>query len=200
MKRIFDIVFSFLGLLVLFPVMLVIAVLVKLDSNGSVFYFQERVGRHGEIFRLIKFRTMYTGSDKKNLITVGTRDPRITRVGYYLRKYKLDELPQLINVLKGDMSLVGPRPEVKKYVDLYSREQMEVLSVRPGITSATSLEFIDENAILGEAKNPEWLYINEIIPEKLRLDLQYVQNRSFIKDISILLRTFWVVLLGERKK
>ena len=200
MKRLFDFLFSFAGFLVLLPLMLVIALIVTADSKGKVFYLQERVGRHGKIFRLIKFRTMHEKTDEKKLITIGERDPRITRAGYYLRKMKLDELPQLLNVVKGDMSLVGPRPEVKKYVDLYSPEQKEVLSVRPGITSLTSLRYIRENEILGEAEDPEKVYIREIMPEKLKMDLEYIHDHSFGKDLIILFKTFRTIIKRKGRK
>lgn len=155
MKRVFDFVASGCGLLVLSPIFLVLAVWVKLDSPGPVFYRQVRVGRGNKDFRLFKFRSMRIGSDKKGLITVGGRDPRVTRSGYYIRKYKLDELPQLINVFVGDMSLVGPRPEVRKYVDMYTPEQMHVLDVRPGITDLASICYRNENELLEKVDNPE---------------------------------------------
>ena len=155
MTRFFDLLFSFLGLIVLSPFFLLMALLIAADSRGGVFYCQTRVGKNGKDFRLYKFRTMASGSDKKGLITVGAKDARITKVGYFLRKYKLDELPQLINVLKGEMSLVGPRPEVRKYVEMYTPEQRRVLSVRPGISDYASIEYVDENRILGEAEDPD---------------------------------------------
>ena len=147
MKRIMDIVFSLGFILILSPVLLLIAIWIKLDSTGPVFYLQERIGLHRKPFRIYKFRTMYPDADKRGLLTVGGRDPRVTRAGYYLRKFKLDELPQFFNVLGGSMSLVGPRPEVRKYVDLYTDEQKKVLSVRPGITDYASIEYVDENMI-----------------------------------------------------
>jgi lipopolysaccharide/colanic/teichoic acid biosynthesis glycosyltransferase len=154
-----------------------------------VFYRQLRVGRFGKDFRLWKFRTMRPDSDKKGLLTVGGRDPRVTRVGFYLRKYKLDELPQLLNVLSGDMSLVGPRPEVRKYVELYSPEQKRVLEVRPGITDYASIEYSDENELLARSADPERTYIDEVMPAKLRLNMKYIEEKSFATDIKIIFRT-----------
>jgi lipopolysaccharide/colanic/teichoic acid biosynthesis glycosyltransferase len=189
-KRLFDLVFSLTGLLLLSPVLLLIAILIKLDSPGPVFFRQVRVGRGGVPFRIHKFRTMSTAIDTPGLqLTVGA-DPRITRTGRWLRKYKLDELPQLIDVLQGSMSLVGPRPEVPKYVEYYSREQKDiVLSVRPGITDNASIEYRDENDILAESDNPEQDYIEKILPVKLGYYLRYVAERSMIGDIAIILRT-----------
>lgn len=153
-KRLFDILSSGIGLILLSPLFLIIAVWIKLDSKGSIFYLQERIGKGGIPFRIYKFRTMVTDADKKGLLTVGNRDPRVTCIGYYLRRYKLDELPQLINVFKGDMSIVGPRPEVPKYVRLYSASQREVLSVKPGITDLASIKFRNENEILSAQEIP----------------------------------------------
>ena len=153
MKRIFDVTASGLGLLLLSPLFLIVAIWIRLDSPGPVFYRQTRVGRYNKDFRLLKFRSMRVGSDKKGLITVGGRDPRVTRSGYWIRKYKLDELPQLINVFKGDMSLVGPRPEVRKYVDLYTTEQLHVLDVRPGITDMASIRYRNENTSSASTSN-----------------------------------------------
>jgi lipopolysaccharide/colanic/teichoic acid biosynthesis glycosyltransferase len=176
MIRVFDILISILGSIILFPVFVIISVVILFDSKGGIFYFQERVGKDNRDFRLIKFRTMRTGADKSGGLTIGTRDTRITRAGYYLRKHKLDELPQFINVLKGDMSLVGPRPELRKYVDLYSESQKDVLKVRPGITDIASLDYIDENEILGRSTDPEKTYIEEIMPAKLKLNTKYIDN------------------------
>jgi lipopolysaccharide/colanic/teichoic acid biosynthesis glycosyltransferase len=169
MKRLCDIVASFIGLLILLPLFLFLGIWISMESRGGVFYKQIRVGRNGVDFKLWKFRSMVPDADKKGLLTVGGRDPRITRAGYFLRKYKLDELPQLINVLLGDMSLVGPRPEVRKYVDLYSDEQRKVLSVRPGITDHASLEYFEENELLAKSDNPEETYIKDVMPAKLTL-------------------------------
>ena len=176
MIRFFDLLFSLLGLILLLPFSLIISLAIVIDSCGGIFYTQERVGKNNRNFRLIKFRTMRSGADKQGGLTIGVRDSRITRTGFFLRKYKLDELPQLINVLKGEMSLVGPRPELRKYVDLYSEEQKKVLAVRPGITDIASLEYINENEILGVSADPEGTYIEQIMPAKLEL------NRKFLED------------------
>ncbi len=189
MKRLFDILFSLVGLIILFPVFIILSLLILFSSPGGIFYKQKRVGRNGNEFSLYKFRSMRTGSDKKGLLTIGGRDSRITSIGYFLRRYKLDELPQLLNVLFGDMSLVGPRPEVKKYVDLYSEEQRKVLSVRPGITDYASIEYIDENEILGKAADPEKTYIEEIMPAKLKLNLRYIGEQGIGTDLKIIFRT-----------
>jgi lipopolysaccharide/colanic/teichoic acid biosynthesis glycosyltransferase len=193
-KRIFDILFSFPGLIILSPVFLVIAVLIKVDSRGPVFFNQLRVGRNNTDFKLFKFRTMKMNSEKKGLLTIGGRDSRVTGFGYYLRKYKLDELPQLLNVLKGDMSFVGPRPEVRKYVELYNDEQKKVLDVRPGVTDIASIEYKNENELLENAENPESYYIKEIMPDKLRLNLLYLSDRSTFKDIKIIFKTLKVII------
>ena len=177
-----DIFFSFIGLIVLFPLFLVIALIITLDSKGGVFYKQTRVGKGGKDFKLFKFRSMAVDSDKKGLLTVGGNDSRITKPGYFIRKYKIDELPQLINVFIGDMSLVGPRPEVRKYVDLYNQEQQKVLSVKPGITDFASIEFINENEVLGISENPEKTYIEEVMPIKLKLNLKYIEEKLLISN------------------
>ncbi len=194
MKRLFDIILSSFGILLLSPILVIIAALVKISSKGPVFYRQVRVGKGNEDFRIFKFRTMYTGSDKKGLLTVGGRDPRVTKVGYYLRKFKLDELPQLFNVFTGEMSLVGPRPEVRKYVDYYSDSDMEVLSVRPGITDYASIAFRNENDILKESEDPERKYIEEIMPIKLGLNKKYIAEKGMFKDLSIILKTITVII------
>ena len=187
--RFFDFVLSLVGLVILAPIFIVLAVWIKIDSMGPVFYKQIRVGQNGKDFGLFKFRSMVVDADKKGLITVGGRDPRITRSGYFIRKYKLDELPQLINVLVGDMSLVGPRPEVKKYVELYTDEQQKVLSVKPGITDYASIEYMDENEILGKSTDPEKTYIEEIMPEKIKYNMKYIKNRSLIEYFKIIFLT-----------
>lgn len=189
MKRVFDIVASFFGLVCISPFLIIISVIVGISSKGGIFYFQERIGLNGIPFRLFKFRTMFTDADKKGLLTVGGRDPRITPIGYYLRKYKLDELPQLLNVLIGDMSIVGPRPEVKKYVDMYTEEQRRVLFVKPGITDYASLNYFDENELLAKSQNPEQTYINEIMPAKLRLNAQYIMDVGLVTDVKIIFKT-----------
>ena len=194
MKRLFDITASGLGLLVLSPLFLILAVWIKLDSPGPVFYRQVRVGRGNKDFRLFKFRSMRIGSDKNGLITVGGHDPRVTRSGYWIRKYKLDELPQLINVFIGDMSLVGPRPEVRKYVDLYTPEQLHVLDVRPGITDMASIRYRNENELLEQAADPEQYYRDVVMQDKLRINLEYVADHSFVKDLKIIFMTFKAVV------
>ncbi len=165
-------------------------------SNGPVFYLQERVGKDGVLFRLLKFRTMYRDADKSTAITVGKRDPRITRTGFFLRQFKLDELPQLINVLMGDMSLVGPRPELKKFTDLYDPEQKKVLSVKPGITDFASIQFRNENEMLEGKPDPVDFYVREILPLKLTLNLEYVTKRNFWLDIKIIFQTIFSIFKG----
>lgn len=194
MKRIFDIAASVCGLIVLSPLFLILAVWIKLDSKGPIFYRQVRVGKNNKDFRIFKFRSMRAGSDKGSLVTIGGRDPRITRSGHFIRKFKLDELPQLINVFVGDMSLVGPRPEVRHYVNYWTPEQMHVLDVRPGITDPASIKFRNENDLLDKAKNPEEYYINLIMQEKIRLYLEYVENHSLWYDIKLIFKTIKVVL------
>ncbi|MFN6116657.1 MAG: sugar transferase [Flavobacteriales bacterium] len=189
MKRLFDIVASLLALGLLLPVLLVLALAVALTSPGGAFFRQVRVGRHGRPFELLKFRSMRPGSEARGQITVGERDPRITGVGHFLRRTKLDELPQLINILKGDMSVVGPRPEVPKYVALYSPEQRAVLTVRPGLTSLASIAYINENEVLGRSADPERTYVEEVMPAKLALDLTYVREQSVMLDMTIIART-----------
>ncbi len=189
LKRLFDIFVSFTGLLLLLPLFFIIGLVVRLGSPGSVFYRQQRVGKKGQLFRIFKFRTMQPNSDSKGLLTVGGRDPRITRSGYFLRKYKLDELPQLLNVLIGDMSFVGPRPEVKKYVDLYTPQELQVLNVRPGITDYASLEYFSENELLATSDDPETTYIQEIMPAKLKLNARYIEEAGLLTDVKIMGRT-----------
>ncbi len=190
MIRFFDILFSSVGLLILSPVFLILYILIRLESRGGGFYVQERIGKDGVPFGLYKFRSMRTGSDKKGLITVGERDERITRLGYFIRRYKLDELPQLWNVLKGDMSLVGPRPEVRKYVDMYTDEQRKVLSVKPGITDYASIEYVNENEILGNAADPDKVYIEQVMPDKIKLNMRYIRNQSIWVYFKIIFLTF----------
>ena len=194
MKRIFDIFFSTAGLLFFFPLFLMLCILIPIESKGNIFFIQKRVGRGGKEFRLFKFRTMYNNAADKGLITIGHKDSRITNVGFFLRKYKIDELPQLINVLIGDMSIVGPRPEVKKYTSLYSSEQRKVLSVKPGITDYASIVFSNESEILGHVQNPIDFYINEIMPKKLKLNLRYIDEMSLKTDIKIIIRTVLKIL------
>ncbi len=194
MKRLFDILVSAVGLICLSPLLLLVAIWIKLDSSGPIFYRQVRVGRYNKDFRIFKFRSMRIGSDKGSLVTIGGRDPRITRSGYFIRKFKIDELPQLINVLIGDMSLVGPRPEVRHYVNYWTAEQMHVLDVRPGITDPASIKFRNENELLAQASDPEKYYIDVIMQEKIRLYLDYVAKSSFCYDIKLIFQTFWVII------
>lgn len=197
MKRLFDIIASGIGLILLSPLFIVFAIWIKLDSRGPVFYRQVRVGRYNKDFRIFKFRSMRLGSDKGSLVTIGGHDPRITRSGYFIRKYKIDELPQLINVFVGDMSLVGPRPEVRHYVDYWTPEQMHVLDVRPGITDPASIRFRNENELMEKADDPEKFYIEEVMQKKLRLYLEYVRHHSFIGDIGLIFKTFWVIVYDK---
>ena len=190
MIRFCDIVFSLFGLLILSPLFLVVALWIVIDNPGPIFYRQQRVGRDNKDFGLIKFRSMRVGADKMSLITVGDRDPRITRAGYYIRKYKIDELPQLVNVLIGDMSLVGPRPEVRRYVDLYTQEQKQVLSVRPGITDYASIEYIDENTLLAASEDPDKTYIEQIIPAKIALNMKWINHQTIGEYLKIIFLTF----------
>ncbi|MGL4599225.1 MAG: sugar transferase [Bacteroidia bacterium] len=194
LKRTFDIVAATIGLIILFPFLLMIAIAIKCDSRGSIFYRQMRVGIHGTDFSILKFRTMRPNSDKQGLLTVGGRDPRVTSIGYFLRKYKLDEFPQLINVLIGDMSIVGPRPEVRKYVNLYTEQEKIVLSIRPGITDYASIEYSDENELLKQASDPEEAYIQKIMPAKLELNLKYIREKKIATDLKIIAMTFAKIL------
>lgn len=191
MKRLFDITASFFGILILSPLFIFISLWVGLSSKGGIFYTQTRVGKNNKDFKLYKFRSMRVNSDKQGLLTVGSKDSRITKAGYFIRKYKIDELPQLFNVLKGDMSFVGPRPEVRRYVDLYSNEQMQVLKVAPGITDPASIKYRNENDLLSSANNPEEYYIQYIMPDKLKINIDYINNRTFFKDIKIIFQTIF---------
>jgi lipopolysaccharide/colanic/teichoic acid biosynthesis glycosyltransferase len=194
MIRFFDILFSFIGLIVLSPIFIIIGLLIIVESKGGMFYQQKRVGKNGIEFTLVKFRSMAKGTDKKGLLTIGTNDSRITKTGKFIRKYKIDELPQLINVLIGTMSLVGPRPEVKKYTDLYTDEQRKIMSVKPGITDYASLEYINENEILGQSANPEKVYIEEVMPAKIALNMKYINNISLIHYLKIIVLTILAIL------
>ena len=187
--RLLDIVLSLLGLLFLLPIFLILAVWIKFDSQGSIFFRQIRVGKDGKDFRIYKFRTMIVNAEKMGIITIGERDPRITNSGYFLRKYKLDELPQLINVLKGEMSFVGPRPEVRKYVEMYNQEQLKILTVKPGITDYASIEYINEDEILGKSLDPEKTYIEEIMPQKIKYNMKYINNKTVIEYFKIIFLT-----------
>lgn len=189
MIRIFDIFFSALGLIVLSPFLLILYILIRVESKGGGFYSQERIGLNGVPFKLYKFRTMVVGSDKGSLITVGGRDSRLTRIGYRIRKYKLDELPQLWNVFVGDMSFVGPRPEVEKYTILYTEEQKKVLSVRPGITDWASIKYLDENVILGQAEDPDKVYVEQIMPDKIRYNMIWIKNQGITDYFKIIFVT-----------
>jgi len=195
-KRAFDIIVSLLAIIILSPLLLLISILIKLDSKGPVFFRQIRVGKNGVHFKIIKFRTMVSNAEKKGLqITVG-KDPRITRIGHFLRKTKLDELPQLFNVLIGDMSFVGPRPEVPKYVEMYDEYQKIILKIRPGITDLASIEYQNENDLLANCLDPESTYIREIIPRKIELSIEYLRNISVLYDIKLIIRTILAILNG----
>ena len=195
MKRLFDLSTALIFSILFFPLWVVVAIAIKITSEGPIFFRQIRVGKDGINFSIFKYRTMIVDAEKQGLqLTVGGRDPRITKIGYILRKTKLDELPQLFNVIKGEMSFVGPRPEVPKYVEMYSKEQREVLSHRPGITDVASIEYIDENELLKDAEDPEKMYIEKIMQDKLRLNLEYLSNRSLISDIVIIVKTIFKIL------
>ena len=194
LKRLFDILVSILVLLVFLPVGLVISVWIAFESRGGVFYRQERIGKDGVPFKMLKFRSMKKHADLEGTLTVGMRDPRITRSGFFIRKYKLDEFPQFINVLRGDMSIVGPRPEVQEYVNLYSLEQRRILSVRPGITDYASLEFFHENELLGNSDDPQKTYVEEIMPVKIALNMRCIEHPGLAQDIKIMWRTFMKML------
>lgn len=190
MKRILDILLSIIVLVLFLPIGVVISVWILFESKGGIFYRQERIGKNAHPFLMLKFRSMRKDADKSGKLTVGMRDPRITRSGYFIRKYKLDEFPQFINVLKGEMSIVGPRPEVKEYTDLYNDDQRKILSVKPGITDYASLEYFKENELLGKAEDPQKTYINEIMPAKIQLNLKYIENPGIFQDLKIMWRTF----------
>jgi len=198
MKRLIDLTISILGLLFFFPLFIIVAILIKLESKGDIFYKQERIGLNEKPFYLIKFRSMFINSDSKGLLTVGMNDKRITKVGFFIRKYKIDELSQLFNVLIGDMSLVGPRPEVKKYVEGYSSFEKEIFKVRPGITDIASVLYFNENEILSQSISPEDSYVENILPHKLKLGILYINNISMILDLKILVFTFLAIF--NRKK
>lgn len=194
MKRLFDIVTSLIILSIFLPFGLIIGIIILLTSRGGIFYRQERIGQSEQPFNLFKFRTMGPDSDKLSKLTIGMRDPRITKIGFFIRKYKLDEFPQFLNVLAGQMSIVGPRPEVKEYVDLYTEEQKEVLKVKPGITDYASLQYFNENEILGKAHDPQKVYIEEVMPTKLELNKKYISNPTLGHDIKIMWLTFKKIL------
>ncbi|MEY4288341.1 MAG: hypothetical protein RLZZ30_429 [Bacteroidota bacterium] len=189
MKRLFDIIFAIIVLICFLPIGIFLSLWILFESPGGIFFAQNRVGRNGVTFRLLKFRSMYVDAESLGRITVGARDARITKVGYYLRKYKLDEFPQFINVLKGEMSIVGPRPEVQEYVDLYTEDQRKILQVKPGITDLASLAYFHENELLAKSENPQQTYINEVLPAKIALNEKYLENPNLFMDLSIILKT-----------
>jgi len=192
-KRLFDILFSTFGIILISPLIVLIIILIKIDSKGTVFYMQERIGENGKKFKIFKFRTMITNAYKSGLLTLGDRDHRITKIGRILRKTKLDEIPQLFNVFIGEMSFVGPRPEVEKYVDLYSKEQREILQLKPGITDYASIAYIDESILLGKAADPEKTYIENIMPHKIELNKQYLLKKSLFYDVRIIILTIFKI-------
>lgn len=195
MKRLFDIFFSLLGLTVLAPVFIVVSLLIKSTGKGDVFYKQLRIGYGRKPFHVFKFRTMKPASDITLNLTIGNSDARITATGRYLRRFKIDELPQLYNVLKGEMSFVGPRPEVPKYVAMYTEEQLQVLTVKPGITDYASIRFRNENELLAKATNPEQFYINEVMPVKLALNMDYVKRQSVFLDVKLIVLTVFFIFV-----
>jgi len=197
MIRMFDIILSAFGIIILFPLFAVIYLLITIESKGGGLYIQNRVGKDSKDFSLFKFRSMRVGSDTKSLITIGSNDVRMTKTGILIRRFKLDELPQLFNVLMGDMSLVGPRPEVRKYVNLYTQAQLKVLSVRPGITDYASIEYVDENEILGSAIDPDKVYIEEIMPDKIRLNMKYIEKLNLKEYFHIIFLTFWRLTINK---
>jgi len=189
MKRLFDILFSLMVLSLFFPIGLLIAILILVSSPGGIFFRQERIGLHGKPFRLFKFRSMRRDSEKSGTLTVGMKDSRITKIGVFIRKFKLDEFPQFINVLVGNMSVVGPRPEVKEFVDLYTEEQKKVLEVKPGITDYASIAYFNENEILAKSNNPRETYIKEVMPDKIKINQKYLNNPTLIHDFRIIWKT-----------
>ena len=190
MKRILDIVLSLIGLICLLPLLLLVAMLIKLDSTGPILFRQERIGMRFRPFQILKFRTMVQDSSSRGQsITVGD-DPRITRVGRFLRKTKIDELPQLINVLRGEMTFVGPRPEVPQYVELFRQDYEEILKIRPGITDLASIKYRDEAALLGNSENPEQEYVTRVLPDKINLGKEYIRRSSMFFDLTVILKTF----------
>ncbi len=193
-KRLFDIIFSLIGLIILSPILILIAIFIKIDSKGPIFFRQLRVGRYNKDFKIFKFRTMQIDSDKLGLLTVGDKDPRVTKVGYFLRKYKLDEFPQLINVLIGNMSFVGPRPEVRKYVNFYSEEDLQILNAKPGITDYATIKYRNEAELIKQANDTEKAYIEDIMPKKIKLNKVYLDNNNILTDIKIIFKTFLSIL------
>jgi len=194
LKRLFDVVFSLIGMILLFPILLLISILIKLDSKGPILFIQGRVGKNNKDFNIFKFRTMRVLSDKKGLLTLGNNDSRITKMGYVLRRYKIDEFPQLINILKGDMSFVGPRPELRYYVNFYNDDDMKIFEVRPGITGLASLKYRNEVELLKAAKDPEAFFIKTIIPDKLKYNKAYISKQNFFFDLKLILLTIVKVI------
>ena len=190
MKRIFDLTFSFLGLIISFPIFIIVPILIKLDSKGPVFFRQARVGKNFIQFKIYKFRTMRHDSEEKGPVITVSGDHRVTKVGKFLRQYKIDELPQLLNVLKGEMSFVGPRPEVKEYVQLFEKDYKKLLRIRPGITDPASMKYSDEESILSLSENWEEEYKKRILPEKIQLSVGYVENHNLVTDVKLILKTF----------
>ncbi|MEN3324107.1 sugar transferase [Mariniflexile soesokkakense] len=188
-KRCFDISFSIIGLILLAPLLILISILIKIDSKGPILFIQGRVGKNNKDFNIYKFRTMQIQSETKGLLTLGNNDSRITKIGYFLRRYKIDEFPQLLNILKGDMSFVGPRPELRYYVNFYSEDDMKIFVVRPGITGLASLKYRNEVELLKAAENPEEFFIKTIIPDKLKYNKEYIKRRSFFFDLKLIFIT-----------
>ena len=193
MIRLLDMIFSGIGLILLSPLFLLFYILIRMESKGGGFYTQTRIGKDRKPFKLYKFRSMRKDADKGSLITIGGDDPRITYIGHFIRKYKIDELPQLWNVFIGNMSLVGPRPEVERYIRYYTNEQLKVLSVRPGITDWASIKYVDENTILGQAENPDKVYIEQIMPDKIHYNMKWIDNQSVIEYFRIIFNTFFKI-------
>ena len=194
LKRLFDVVLSLIGLIAILPILLIIAIIIKLDSKGPVLFIQGRVGKNNKDFNIYKFRTMRVESNKKGLLTLGNNDSRVTKIGYFLRRYKIDELPQLINIIKGDMSFVGPRPELRYYVNFYNADDMIIFEVRPGITGLASLKYRNEVELLKAAENPEEFFIKTIIPDKLKFNKMYIEKQNFFFDLKLILLTVIKVL------
>lgn len=195
-KRFMDVILSFIVLIILLPFFLLLSLLIIIDSPGGVFYSQERIGKDGKPFKLLKFRSMRPYADQQSKLTIGNSDPRITRMGKFIRKYKLDEFPQLLNVIKGEMSIVGPRPEVPKYVEMYDAEQRKVLSLRPGLTDYASIKYFKENDLLAKAEDPEKEYIEVIMPAKLEINLEYIEKKSLATDLKIIFKTMGRIVGG----
>lgn len=200
MKRLFDVVFSFIGLLILLPLFVVVAILIKIDNSGPVFFIQERIGKNFKPFNLYKFRSMVMDAPEKGISITAGGDSRITKIGKFLRKTKIDELPQLVNVLKGDMSFVGPRPEMKKYVDIFKEEYKEILKVKPGITDIASLNYRDEESVLKDKEGPEEYYINVLLPEKIKLSKEYIKNASLTYDLKLIFLTLFRLFVLKKHK